>query len=410
MAEPVVSDLIIIGAGPAGSAAAISARQTGLSVTLIDKATFPREKCCGDGLTTGALRHLESLGLNPKTIPSWITVNEVQVAGPNRKLLSFPLRHDGGQFAAVARRSELDAALVDLARAAGARVEEGSAIESIEIDETRATIIAGGRLYHADMVIAADGIWSPTRNLLGLGTKGYRGDWHGFRQYFNNVGPQAATELCVWFEEDLLPGYVWSFPLAGGSANVGFGILRGSGPSIQDMKKLWPDILQRPHIRAVLGPDATPEGPHRALPIPAQLPSTTLVDRRVVFVGDAARATDPMTGEGIGQALETGIMAAEAMATFGVKNPAMVTTSYVAALEAGMMKDHRLAGLLSAILGTRYGAKLSLFAVRTNGWTRRNFARWLFEDYPRALLLTPKRWNRTVFKQAGAFLPGSERE
>ena len=128
---PILSDLLVIGAGPAGSAATIEARQNGLTVTVIDKATFPREKCCGDGLTTGALRHLDQLGLDPANVPSWHIVDDVKVAGPRRKLISFPLPKGRGQFAAVARRSELDAELVNLARLAGAQVDEGTGVEAI---------------------------------------------------------------------------------------------------------------------------------------------------------------------------------------------------------------------------------------------------------------------------------------
>ncbi len=402
------SDLLVIGAGPAGSAAAISARRSGLTVTVIDKASFPREKCCGDGLTTGALRHLEELGLDPAMIPSWRTVSDVQVAGPERKLITFPLPKGRGQFAAVARRSELDAALVNLARAAGAHVVENTALESISQHSDRVEVRAGGRTYEAKMIIAADGMWSPTRKLLGLATEGYRGDWHGFRQYFRNVSPQASQELCVWFEPDLLPGYVWSFPLADNTANVGFGILRNtgnrdSGPSIQDMKTLWPDILQRPHIRKVLGNDAMAEAPHKALPIPARLPNTVLTDRRVIFVGDAARATDPMTGEGIGQALETGMLAASIISEVGIDSPDQATTNYERTLRAGMVRDHQLAGLLSKVLATKIGASASLRICSLTPWTRRNFARWLFEDYPRAVLGTPKRWERGLFHRQGAF-------
>lgn len=396
-------DILIVGAGPAGSAAAIQARRAGLSAAIIDKATFPRDKCCGDGLTAGALRHLEDLGLDPATVPSWRRLDSVYVAGPDHQLVTFPLPSGSGQFAAVARRRELDHELLNLARTAGAEVHEGTTITGISQSDSLVTVTAGDVVFEAKMVIAADGMWSPTRKLLGLHTEGYRGDWHGFRQYFNNVGPRAANELCVWFDEDLLPGYIWSFPVAGNSANVGFGILRGSNVSVGEMKTLWPDILQRAHIREVLGPDATPEAPHRALPIPAQLQNTVLTQGRVIFVGDAATATDPMTGEGIGQALETGRLAAEAIVAAGPDDPSKATAHYERELAAGMMKDHRLAGWLSSALARPSLAALSLKICALTPWTRRNFARWLFEDYPRAVLMTPKRWKRGLFHQPGAY-------
>lgn len=396
-------DILIVGAGPAGTAAALTARKNGLSVALLDKATFPRQKCCGDGLTTGALRHLDDLGLEPTTLPSWKRVDDVKVAGPDGRLRNFPLPAGRGLFAVAVRREELDAELLRMARQAGADVHEQTAIEQIDDVGDHVLVTANAQQFSAKMVIAADGMWSPTRKLLGLQTKGYRGDWHGFRQYFSNVGPQAASELCVWFEPDILPGYVWSFPLGDGTANVGFGILRDAKVKVQDMNVLWPDILSRPHIRDVLGAEAIAEGPHRALPIPAQLGKTVNAKGRVLFVGDAATATDPMTGEGIGQAIETGIGAVEAIVGAGVDNPQQAAEDYVKTLRVGMVRDHRLAGLLSKVLATKAGASISLGICDLTPWTRRNFARWLFEDYPRAILATPKRWSRDMFKKPGAY-------
>ncbi|MEZ5226097.1 MAG: FAD-dependent monooxygenase, partial [Acidimicrobiales bacterium] len=199
-------------------------------------------------------------------------------------------------------------------------------------------------------MIAADGMWSPTRKLLGLAPAGYRGEWHAFRQYVRNVAPAARRELIVWFDADLLPGYIWSFPLADGSVNVGFGIQRDRNHRIQEMGKLWQDILQRPHVAEVLGPDAEPEGPHRAWPIPARLGELPITAGRIFFVGDAVAATDPMTGEGIGQAIETGRQAAQRIAAFGRADPAGAAADYEHELRAGMVRDHRLAATLSNLL------------------------------------------------------------
>lgn len=400
-------DLLIIGAGPAGSAAAIEATRAGLSSVTIDKATFPRDKCCGDGLTTGALRHLDALGLDPANVPSWQEVSDVNVAGPNGKVRVFPLPKQNGLFAAITRRSELDAALVDRAREVGAEIRESAELVGLTIeadavgDYAIATVRANGEDEQllARNVIAADGMWSASRKLLDVRLPDYRGDWHAFRQYFTNVSPTASSELYVWFEPDLLPGYVWSFPLADGSANVGFGIQRDTGHKIQDMKTLWPDILARPHIAEILGPDATPEGPHKAWPIPARLGAVPLVHGPILWVGDAAAATDPMTGEGIGQAIETGRLAVECV----VADRAGAPTAYEEALRASMIKDHGLARSLSSVLGTKWGSQWSVNIAGSTAWTRRNFARWLFEDYPRAVLATPSRWHRRVFTNRGAY-------
>ena len=247
---------------------------------------------------------------------------------------------------------------------------------------------------------------SPLRKAVAGGAEpAYLGEWHALRQYFSNVDGPAARQLWVWFEPDLLPGYSWSFPLPGGRVNVGFGIVRQPGHPTSAMKQQWPDLLARPHIRNLLGPSAVPEAPLKAWPIPARTDVADLVagDGRVLFVGDAARVTDPMTGEGIGQALETGELAAEAILTTGAQAPERAAGLYRRSVMGAMAVDNRMAALLSRALGHRKGARGAVRIAATTEWTRRNFARWMFEDYPRAVLLTPARWRRRMLSGPGAF-------
>ncbi|HEX6417286.1 MAG TPA: hypothetical protein VFZ77_02275, partial [Acidimicrobiales bacterium] len=234
-------------------------------------------------------------------------------------------------------------------------------------------------------------------------TPGYRGEWHAFRQYFAGVGPRAARELFVWFEPDLLPGYAWSFPLPDGRANVGFGIQRGGKvPRVQQMAAIWPDLLARPHIRAVLGDGARPEAPHRAWPIPARIDAAVLAAGRTLFAGDAAAATDPLTGEGIGQALLTGTLAAEAIARHAPDAEA-VSAAYRGAARRALVADHRMSLLLIRAVQHRKGVRAGMRVAGATGWTRRHFARWLFEDYPRAVVATPRRWRRGALHGPGAY-------
>jgi geranylgeranyl reductase family protein len=397
-----MTDTIVVGGGPGGTAAALTLARAGTKVTLIDKAVFPRDKCCGDGLTAGALRRLEALGLDPREVPSWKPVERVQIAGPRGEAISFDLPFENGSFAVIARRAELDAALLRLAVEAGVEVREGVSLLDLSVVEDGIRAHTSEGIIQAKNYIAADGMWSPTRKLMGLNTDGYRGEWHAFRQYFDNVSESAKEELFVWFEKDLLPGYVWAFPLADGTANVGFGIQRGRGIEIQQMKDLWAELLQRPRVRDVLGDQATPIGRHMAWPIPARLGRLKLHHGRVLFVGDAAAATDPMTGEGIGQALETGQLGANAI----LDNPGdhlAAGAQYAAELHRSMERDHKLAQVLSDALARPGMAQASVRIAGATGWTRRNFARWLFEDYPRAVLGTPRRWHRRLFSQPGAY-------
>jgi len=249
----------------------------------------------------------------------------------------------------------------------------------------------------ASHVVGADGMWSPLRKALGADEPGYLGEWHAFRQYFTGVSERAGRELVVWFEPDLLPGYAWSFPLPGGVANVGFGIQRDGAPT-KAMKAMWPELLDRPHVRAFLGDDAVPEAPHKAWPIPARvgrLPLTA-AKGRVLFAGDAAAVTDPMTGEGIGQALLTGELAARSILT---------GDDYRASVRRELVPDDRLSRALIRVLRHPLGARGAVRVAGSTAWTRRNFARWLFEDYPRAYLATPGRWRQHALTGAGAWAP-----
>ena len=401
-----MTDVLIVGAGPAGTAAGITLARAGRNVTIIDKAAFPRDKCCGDGLTTGALRILEELGLDRASIESWTEVDAAWVRSPSGREVEFPMPVGRGVFAAVARRIDLDAALVDLARASGVTIHEGHAFTSLieDPDGSAITVEADGLdPIRARYVIAADGMWSPVRKSLGLAEADYLGEWHAFRQYWTGVTGPAFERLYVWFEPDLLPGYAWSFPLPGGRANVGFGVLRDGQRKIQDMKRIWAELPSRPHIAAALGPVAVAESRHLAWPIPAHVDSAVLSRGRVLFVGDAARVTDALTGEGIGQALLTGALAAQAIAAVGALDAAAVTARYERDVRRHLLADHKMSILLGRALKHEWGARGSVRAAGMTDWTRRNFARWLFEDEPRSIALTPRRWHRRFLDRDGAY-------
>ena len=113
-------------------------------MVVIDKAVFPRDKFCGDGLTAGALRHLEALGLDPLEVASWHRVDDIVVHGPNGREVEFPLPRDQGQFAVVARRFDLDHALVKRARHVGATIHDGHAFRSITVRDDHVEVIADG--------------------------------------------------------------------------------------------------------------------------------------------------------------------------------------------------------------------------------------------------------------------------
>jgi geranylgeranyl reductase family protein len=397
-------DVLVVGAGPAGTAAGLEARRLGLSARVVDKATFPRDKTCGDGLTTGALRLLDQLGFDVRTLPSWMGITETVLVSPTGREVQVPLPPDGA-YAGVVPRVELDAALVEHARAQGVEIDEGSAVTAVaDVGDAARVTLADERELMARFVIAADGHWSPVRHMVGADSSTPLGTWHAFRQYFTGVDDRR---LWVLFEEDLLPGYAWVFPVGAsdgaGRANVGFGVLRtGTSTNGKALAAQWRGLADRPTLRRALGPHAAPEGTVRAWPIPAGYDRERLAHGRVLFAGDAGNVVDPMTGEGIAQAIESGMLAARAVAS-SHGDATAVSTRYRADLDRALGADLRFAALLQHVLRVPLGARAAIRVASLTPWTRRNFARWMWEDYPRALLLTPHRWRRGALTASGAY-------
>ena len=221
---------------------------------------------------------------------------------------------------------------------------------------------------------------------------GYRGEWHAFRQYFSSVGPRAQ-HLVVWFEPDLLPGYAWSFPLPGRRANVGFGIQRGGDHDVGDMGALWQDLLARPHVRDVLGPTPNPRtgtrrgrSPHASTRWSRRRPGALDRRRRRRHRPHDRRGHRPGPALGTPEPPRLSPLRALTIPT-RCDRPSTMTSPIT------WCADHRCRPLIRATpLATQPGAALR--AANATPWTRRNFARWMFEDYPRALVLTPRRWHR----------------
>jgi geranylgeranyl reductase family protein len=395
-------DLLVVGAGPAGIAAGIAAHARGLRTTVVDKATFPRDKTCGDGLTVAALRWYERLGFDAPGVKGFQPVHDVVVRSPSGRLVDLELPDDG-LFACVVPRLELDAAFAQHAKAVGVDLRSGWALDIVD---TRANGVVArsidGAEIHADYVIGADGHWSRLRRLTTPEPTAGLSPWHAERWY---VRGYDDTTLRVLFERDLFPGYVWVFPLPDGRANVGWMVERGVFKG-RDLESRWREVVSSDSLHAVLD-QAEIDGPRRAWPIPRNYSRDQLAHGRCLFTGDAASVVDPLTGEGIAQALESGVLAVESIVAGGD-----VAARYTRRVDRAIGRDLRFAALLARILSWKrrepdasspIGAKGAARVAGLSPWTRRHFARWLFEDYPRALLFTPDRWHRGMLAGPGAY-------
>ena len=312
-------DVAISGGGPAGSAAAWQAVRTGARVILLDKAEFPRDKPCGDGLTPRAVSFMQKMGLADE-VAKFHRLNRATIYSPTEWELSFPRRPGMPDHGHGIRRTQLDTMLLKHAEAAGAEVRQGAEVTGASVDDdgrVNGLTLRGGEVIHADAVIAADGTYSPVRRSLKLTSK-YNGySAIAIRAEMSANRPDSDSldiHLKISHEGQQLPGYGWVFPLGDGRVNIGVGYVNSF--------KRWHDI----NAARLLGDfmDGLPRDWN--LPSVAELQSSKALQAwrlpmgftawppwrpGVLFAGDAMGAARPVSGAGISKALQSGLAAGE---------------------------------------------------------------------------------------------------
>ncbi|MDH2426119.1 NAD(P)/FAD-dependent oxidoreductase [Sphaerisporangium sp. TRM90804] len=321
-------DLVVVGGGPAGSAAALRARQLhpGARVLLLDKADFPRDKACGDGVAAHGREELALLGL-PDLLADYRPTRRLEVVSPGgARVLATVARPNH-----VVPRAVLDARLVDAARARGVEVRR---------HQVRALTARGDHVVldgeiAARAVIAADGANSAMRRLIGVPGSPERHTAIAVRGYAD-VPAEDDVQL-IAMQKDGWPAYAWSFPIGDGTANVGFGMLlprlRATGlPGRQVLHGRLAALL--PHLPARdLRAHHLPLSPGRPRPGAG----------RVLLAGDAAGLINPLTGEGIYYALLSGRLAGEA----AVQEPADPLRAYRRGLRGALGRHLRTTDVLA---------------------------------------------------------------
>ncbi|MGI5214248.1 geranylgeranyl reductase family protein [Plantactinospora sp. CA-290183] len=303
-------DVAVVGAGPAGASAALAARRAGASVLLLDRADFPRDKACGDGIAAHALDVLAELGV-PDPVSGFVPVPALRLVAPDGSEVARRLPRP----AYTVPRQVFDARLVAAALAAGARFRRHQVRRVVVRD---GLVLLDGAVA-ARAVVGADGAGSAVRRALGHGANP---DGHlglAIRGYAPaGVGPveqRIVASAVHW------PGYAWSFPIGDGRANIGYGEVLAGRP----LRRA--ELLDR---LAALLPEVDPATVTglRAHHLPFSTRRPVPGRGRIVLAGDALSLVNPLTGEGIFYAVLSGALAGAAAAN----SPGIAAGRYAAAL------------------------------------------------------------------------------
>jgi geranylgeranyl reductase family protein len=309
---PSTCDVLIVGAGPAGSAAATMLARAGADVVVVDQRSFPREKVCGDGLISDALGALDVLGLRRRVLDQAVESNELRVFAPSGRYVSIRSR-----FACVPRE-RLDALLLHNAIDAGARFVEGvtaaGAIRNSHVSGAR--LIASGRSVDvgARVTLLATGANATTLEAFGLDVAKKPMGVAG-RAYFEAPPALAASfqHLTIAYDKDWCPGYGWIFPGPSRRFNIGVGLFAGGRDSSR-LREFWDVFRARFAPAAEIIAASRQLTAFRGAPLRTGLTGARFGDRGLLVIGEAAAMTYPATGEGIGKAMESGLLAAELVA------------------------------------------------------------------------------------------------
>ncbi len=363
-------DAVVVGAGPAGSVAALTLARSGARVALIDRRRFPRDKACGDLIGPRGVRLLDQLGVS---FPGARRLGDMIVVGPSGRPTLLPALPgvDYADHAIAVGRARFDATLYDAAVSAGAVPLQGR-VASLQVDPSTSTgvSLANGEFVPGDVIIGADGANSQVAEQAGL-VDGSAALW-GFALRAYVETDIDLPHIVLWEPESwrMFPGYGWAFPADGGGANVGLGLafrLVDRTASRQAAER-FPDFLA--HLNR-LGP--LPAAPGDAASkwlggwLKMGMVGTIPATGRVLLVGDAAGMINPLQGEGIGSAMATGQAAAAGVLAEGPDGAAAHYRRYLrtttrhhrinAAVQATMVAHPRTVSVV--------GRALTLPGVRT---------------------------------------------
>jgi len=365
------ADVIVVGAGPGGSAAAYHMARHGLRVLMLEKTEFPREKVCGDGLTPRATRQLIRMGVDTSEKAGWLQNKGLRVIGGGVRLeLDWPELASFPNYGLVRTRLDFDDMLAKRAVEAGAVLRTGVTVTGPVLDADGRAIGVQAKAgpdeqvqYRAPLIVAADGVSGKLPLALGLAKRDDRPIGVAVRRYYHSPVRADDDYLESWLElrsaqdpQKLLPGYGWIFGLGDGRVNVGLGILNSSAAfgktNYRAMLTVW---LGTTPADWGLRDEANAGGPILGAALPMGFNRVPHYTRGVMLVGDSGGMVNPMNGEGIAYAMESGELAAE-VAVQALARPAgpereLALQAYPAELKLRFGGYYRLGGVFVKLIG-----------------------------------------------------------
>ena len=321
------ADVIVVGAGPAGSTTAYYLAQAGIDVLLLEKSRFPREKVCGDGLTPRGVRALIAMGVSVSEQDGWVRNKGLRVIGAGRRLeMAWPELSSYPGYGLVRPRTDFDEILARRAEQAGAKLVEGLTVTGPVLDERTGRITgvtarpegAGDeRAYSARVIVAADGNSSRLSVAMGLRKRDDRPLGVAVRTYYRT--PRSDDDyleswLDLWDGDRLLPGYGWIFGMGDGTSNVGLGLLNTSTAfGHTDYHALLRQWLKGMPAEWGFTEDHRTQ-PIRGAALPMGFNRTPPYFNGLLLAGDAGGMVNPFNGEGIAYAMESGEILARTIA------------------------------------------------------------------------------------------------